>query len=108
MRLSGTCTGSNTADSNYLRINRINDEDTLYALIIDDNDVSYQDVNSSNDVTMVNGAWTDEFNRIAGDRFHLPNIGLGSMPMAGGFWTLTGIWSQMVQILRIGIQMGIG
>ena len=27
----------------------------LGALIIDDNDVSYQDVNSSNDVTMVNG-----------------------------------------------------
>ena len=84
--LLGTCTGSNTADSNYLRINRINDEDTLYALIIDDNDVSYQDVNSSNDVTMVNGAWTDEFNRIAGDRFHLPNIGLGEY--AYGWWIL--------------------
>ena len=58
----------------------------LYALIIDDNDVSYQDVNSSNDVTMVNGAWTDEFNRIAGDRFHLPNIGLGEY--AYGWWIL--------------------
>ena len=84
--LLGTCSGSNSADSNYLRINRINDEDMLYALIIDDNDVSYQDVNSSNDVTMVNGAWTDEFNRIAGDRFHLPNIGLGEY--AYGWWIL--------------------
>ena len=50
VRLSLVLSGSNTAVSNYLRINRINDEDTLYALIIDDNDVSYQDVNSSNDV----------------------------------------------------------
>ena len=84
--LLGTCSGSSTADSNYLRINRINDEDMLYALIVDDNDVSYQDVNSSNDITLVSGAWTDEYNRIAGDQFHLPNIGLGEY--AYGWWIL--------------------
>ena len=84
--LLGTCSGSNSVSTNYLRINKINDEDTLYALVIDDNDVNYQEVNSTNDVTLVNGGWTDEFNRLAGDRFHLPNVGLGEF--AYGWWIL--------------------
>ena len=84
--LLGTCSGSNSISTNYLRINRINDQDPLYALVIDDNDVNYEDVNTSNDVTHVNGAWTDEYNRLAGDEFHLPNPGLGEYPY--GWWVL--------------------
>ena len=38
--LLGTCSGSNSADSNYLRINRINDEDMLYALISANKEIS--------------------------------------------------------------------
>jgi len=84
--LLGTCSGSNSLSSNYLRINRINDVDPHYALIIQDNDISYLDVNTSNDITHVNGAWTDDFNRFAGDRYHLPNPGLGEY--AYGWWIL--------------------
>jgi hypothetical protein len=67
-------------------MNRINNQDPLYALIIDDNDVNYEVVNTSNDVIFVNGAWTDSFNRLAGDRYHLPNVGLGENPY--GWWYL--------------------
>jgi hypothetical protein len=84
--LLGTCSGSSSLSSNYLRMNRINNQDPLYALIIDDNDVDYEDVNTSNDVIFVNGAWTDAFNRLAGDRYHLPNVGLGENPY--GWWYL--------------------
>ena len=84
--LLGTCSGSNSVSSNYLKINKINDEDNLYALIINDNDENYQDVNSSDDEILVNGAWADEYNRLAGDMFHLPNPGLGEY--AFGWWIL--------------------
>ena len=84
--LLGTCSGSNSLSSNYLRMNRINNQDSLYALIIDDNDVDYEIVNTSDDIIFVNGAWTDEFNRLAGDRYHLPNVGLGENPY--GWWYL--------------------
>jgi hypothetical protein len=84
--LLGTCSGSSSLSSNYLRMNKINNQDPLYALVIDDNDVDYENVNTSNDVIFVNGAWTDSFNRLAGDRYHLPNIGLGENPY--GWWYL--------------------
>ena len=84
--LLGTCSGSNSLSSNYLRINKINDGDQLYALIVQDNDLTYLDVNSSNDIVHVNGEWTDEFNRLAGDRNHFPNPGLGEY--AYGWWIL--------------------
>ena len=84
--LLGTCSGSSSSSSNYLKINKINDQDPLFALIIDDNDISYEEVNSSNDVTHLNGAWTDDYNRLAGDQFHLPNFGLGEY--AYGWWVL--------------------
>ena len=84
--LLGTCSGSNSVSSNYLKINKISDEDNLYALIINDNDENYQDVNSSDDEILVNGAWADEYNRLAGDMFHLPNPGLGEY--AFGWWIL--------------------
>ena len=42
--------------------------------------------NYSNDIIYVNGAWTDNYNRLAGDKFHLPNIGLGEYPY--GWWIL--------------------
>ena len=84
--LLGTCSGTNSIFTNYLRMNRISDTDPLYALIIDDNDESYESVNYSNDIIYVNGAWTDNYNRLAGDKFHLPNIGLGEYPY--GWWIL--------------------
>ncbi len=84
--LLGTCSGSNSVSTNYLRINRINDEDSLFALVINDNDSDYQEVNSSDDLVYVNGAWTDDYNRLAGDMFHLPNPGLGEY--AYGWWIL--------------------
>ena len=69
-----------------MRINKINDDDQLYALVIQDNDLTYLDVNSSDDIIHVNGEWTDEYNRLAGDRNHLPNPGLGEY--AFGWWIL--------------------
>ena len=84
--LLGTCSGSNSLSTNYLRINRINDGDQLYALIINDNDFSYEDVNSSNDVVISNGAWTDQYNRLVGDMYHLPNPASGEY--AFGWWVL--------------------
>ncbi len=84
--LLGTCSGSNSLSTNYLRINRINDDDQLFALVINDNDLSYEDVNSSNDLIITNGAWTDQYNRLAGDMFHLPNPASGEY--AYGWWYL--------------------
>ena len=53
--LLGTCSGTNAILSNYLKINKINDQDTLFALVVDDNDLSYEGVNSTNDVIQLNG-----------------------------------------------------
>ena len=75
--LLGTCSGSAALSTNYFRMYRVNNADMLYALIIDDNDLDYEDVDSSNDVVLVNGAWADEYQRFAGDQYHLPNTGLG-------------------------------
>ena len=84
--LLGTCSGTNSVFTNYLRMNRISDSDPLYALIIDDNDENYELVNYSDDIIFVNGAWTDSYNRLAGDKYHLPNIALGEFPY--GWWIL--------------------
>jgi len=84
--LLGTCFGANNYPTNYLRMNKIDEDDLLYALVVIDNDVDYEDVNPSNDEVLVNGGWADSFNRIAGDRFHLPNPGLGEYPY--GWWIL--------------------
>ena len=62
----------------------MNNADMLYALVIDDNDLDYEDVDSSNDVVLVNGAWADEYQRFAGDQYHLPNTGLGEYVY--GWW----------------------
>ncbi len=51
--LLGTCSGTNSISTNYLRMNRISDTDSLYALIIDDNDESYESVNYSDDIVYV-------------------------------------------------------
>ena len=84
--LLGTCSGSAALSTNYFRMYRVNDADMLYALIIDDNDADYEDVDSSNDETMVNGAWADEYQRFAGDQYHLPNTGLGEYVY--GWWMI--------------------
>ncbi len=65
---------------------RVNDADMLYALVIDDNDLDYEDVDISDDVVLVNGAWTDEYQRFAGDQYHLPNTGLGEYVY--GWWVI--------------------
>ena len=84
--LLGTCSGSTAVSTNYLRMNRINDDDMLYSLIIDDNDENYEIINTSDDNVLINGAWTDEYNRFAGDQFHLPNVGLGEFVF--GWWLI--------------------
>ena len=84
--LLGTCSGSSSISTNYFRMNKINDNDRLYALVINDYDMDYEDVDSSNDLTSLNGEWTDTFNRIAGDQYHLPNIFLGEYVY--GWWIL--------------------
>ena len=84
--LLGTCFGANNYPTNYLRMNKINEEDLLYAFVVIDNDGNYENVDSSDDEVLVNGGWTDSYNRIAGDQFHLPNPGLGEYPY--GWWIL--------------------
>ena len=84
--LLGTCSGSSSISNNYFRMNKINDNDRLYALVINDYDLDYENVDSSNDLTSLNGEWTDTFNRIAGDQYHLPNIFLGEYVY--GWWIL--------------------
>jgi hypothetical protein len=84
--LLGTCSGSAALSSNYFRMYRINNVDPLYTLIIDDNDVDYEDVDTSDDEVFVNGAWTDEYQRFAGDQYHLPNTGLGEYVY--GWWLI--------------------
>ena len=84
--LLGTCSGSSSISTNYFRMNKINDNDRLYALVINDYDLDYEDVDSSNDLTSLNGECTDTFNRIAGDQYHLPNIFLGEYVY--GWWIL--------------------
>ena len=79
-----------------------------FMLVINDYDLDYEDVDSSNDLTSLNGEWTDTFNRIAGDQYHLPNIFLGEYVY--GWWILDIDGDQIadVQTLPIGIQMEIG
>ena len=84
--LLGTCSGSSALGSNYFRMYRVNNADKLYALIIDDNDADYEDIDSSDDEVLVNGAWTDEYQRFAGDQYHLPNTGLGEFVY--GWWLI--------------------
>jgi hypothetical protein len=90
--LLGTCSGSSALNTNYFRMYAISNEDgsynsdQLYALIIDDNDLNYQYIDSSNDEFKVNGLWTDSYNRFAGDQYHLPNTGLGENVF--GWWLI--------------------
>ena len=74
-------------------MNRISQTDTLYALIIDDNDQDYTQIDTSNDNVILSGNWTDSYQRFAGDQFHLPNTGLASIHMVGGYLITTGTQS---------------
>jgi hypothetical protein len=65
---------------------RVNNADMLYALIVKDNDDHYEDIDTSDDEVMVNGAWADEYHRFAGDQYHLPNTGLGEYVY--GWWII--------------------
>jgi len=47
--------------SNYLDMIRSSDMDVRYALIIDDQDTDYLSVNSTNDITLCTGRWTDSW-----------------------------------------------
>ncbi|DAC67942.1 MAG TPA: hypothetical protein D7I15_00100, partial [Candidatus Poseidoniales archaeon] len=84
--LLGTCGGAAALETNYFRMYKINNDDTLYAYIVDDNDVDYQLLDESNDETLVNGAWADMYERFAGDRYHYPNTGLGEY--VWGWWMI--------------------
>ena len=65
--LLGTCGGAAALQSNYMRMYKINNDDLLYAHILNDNDVDYQYLDESDDEVHVNGAWTDNYQRFAGD-----------------------------------------
>lgn len=84
--LLGTCSGSSALTSNYFRMYKINNNDELYALIVDDNDQDYQYLDTSDDETLCSGEWADSYQRFAGDQYHLPNIGLGEYVY--GWWIL--------------------
>ena len=71
--LLGICGGAAALQSNYMRMYKINNDDLLYAYIVNDNDVDYQYLDESDDEVHVNGAWTDNYQRFAGDRYHYPN-----------------------------------
>ena len=84
--LLGTCSGSSALTSNYFRMYKINNNDQLFALIVDDNDLDYQYLDTTDDVTLCNGEWADSYHRFAGDQYHFPNIGLGEYVF--GWWVL--------------------
>lgn len=84
--LLGTCGGAAALETNYFRMYKINNDDTLYAYIVDDNDVDYQLLDETDDETLVNGAWADMYERFAGDRYHFPNTGLGEY--VWGWWMI--------------------
>ena len=84
--LLGTCGGAAALETNYFRMYKINNDDTLYAYIVDDNDVDYQLLDESDDEILVNGAWADIYDRFAGDRYHFPNTGLGEY--VWGWWMI--------------------
>tara|TARA_B110000444_G_scaffold40011_1_gene35807 strand:+ start:5594 stop:11314 length:5721 start_codon:yes stop_codon:yes gene_type:complete len=84
--LLGTCSGSSALASNYFRMYKINNNDQLFALIIDDNDVDYQYLDTTDDETLCSGEWADSYSRFAGDQYHLPNTGLGEYVF--GWWLL--------------------
>jgi len=84
--LLGTCSGSSALTSNYFRMYKINNNDQLFALIVDDNDLDYQYLDTSDDENLCNGGWADSYQRFAGDQYHFPNIGLGEYVY--GWWIL--------------------
>ncbi len=84
--LLGICGGSAALQSNYMRMYKINNDDLLYAYIVNDNDVDYQYLDESDDEVNVNGEWTDNYQRFAGDRYHYPNTGLGEF--VWGWWII--------------------
>jgi hypothetical protein len=84
--LLGTCGGAAALETNYFRMYKINNDDTLYAYIVDDNDIDYQLLDETNDEILVNGAWADMYERFAGDRYHFPNTGLGEY--VWGWWMI--------------------
>ena len=84
--LLGTCGGAAALETNYFRMYKINNDDTLYAYIVEDNDIDYQLLDESDDEILVNGAWADIYERFAGDRYHYPNTGLGEY--VWGWWMI--------------------
>ncbi len=84
--LLGICGGAAALQSNYMRMYKINNDDLLYAYIVNDNDVDYQYLDESDDEVNVNGEWTDNYQRFAGDRYHYPNTGLGEF--VWGWWII--------------------
>ena len=74
--LLGLCL-QNPTDLNYMRMNKVNNTDLLYAHVVDDKDVDYLQQSPEDNVDIVWGQWTDPWNRTFGDENHLPNIGNG-------------------------------
>ena len=71
---------------NYFRMYRVNLTDDLYAHVVDDRDTNYMLLDSSDDVEIVRGDWTDEWERRWGTHDRFPNIGQGEY--VWGWWVL--------------------
>nr|ADD93048.1 hypothetical protein [uncultured archaeon MedDCM-OCT-S05-C10] len=74
--LLGFCL-QNPVNINYMRMNKVNSTDQLYAHIVLDNDPDYMEQTYEDNIHLVFGEWTDPWNRTFGDENHLPNLGNG-------------------------------
>ena len=74
--LLGFCQ-QNSVNTNYMRMNKVNITDQLYAHIVLDNDPDYMEQTYEDNINLVFGEWTDPWNRTFGDENHLPNLGNG-------------------------------
>ena len=72
--------------ANYFRMYRINTTDDLYAHVVFDNDVDYMILDSTDDVPICRGDWTDDWDRRWGTFDRYPNIGQGEF--VWGWWHL--------------------
>ena len=76
----------NSYQVNYMRMYRTNSTDELYALVLNDMDTDYMNIDNANDIHLVKGDWTDEYGRVFGDQYHFPNTGIGEN--VWGWWRI--------------------
>ena len=72
-------------DKNYLKINKRDSQDLMYAKIIQDNDDDFFVMDSADDVSICRGDWTDSYGLVSSSTV-LPDVGRGQYPF--GWWVL--------------------